>query len=104
MAKPFKLVEDKGVIQRKEYDALDYDEKLNYWQISKNEFKLITELDDDHFQKAFCYAQTKELEFHNKYMLFCSILDTFEEVSKKREIKLKDLDTEYHRNKRRLAD
>jgi hypothetical protein len=103
MTKPFKLVEEKGVITRKEYDALEFDDKMIYWQIDKNEFKLISELEDKHLQKAFFYAQSKELDFHNRYLLFFELADKLEEEGNRRGIQLKDLNTEFHKNKRKLA-
>ena len=96
------LIEDKGVITRKEYEKLDPDERLNYWQIKRNSYKLISELDDEHLQNAFCYAQTKELEFHNKYGIFFELVARLQEEGDNRKLELKDLDTEFHRKKRIL--
>ena len=98
-----KIVDD-GSITKKQYDALTVDERLNYWQVNGNKFVLISKLDDAHLQKAFCYAQKKELEFHNKVSLFSELVSKIEQEGENREITLADLDTKYHKNQRRHKD
>ena len=67
-----KIIEDVGVITKTEYDLLPHENKVKYWRIGGNKFKLIEKLDSEHLQSAFCYAQTKELVAQrppNKQML-----------------------------------
>ena len=96
-----KLVEDKGVISKEEYKKLEYEEKLNYWQIKEGGFKLISELNNEHLQRAFCYAQTKELIYFNKHNLFNGLAEQFEIEAEKRGISLIDIDTKFHKNERK---
>ena len=96
-----KLVEDKGVILKDEYKALDIEERLNYWQISEDRFKLISELETEHLQKAFYYAQTKELVYHNKYNLFNELTNKIDAEAERRGLSLSDIDTDFHKNTRK---
>ena len=96
------LVEEKGIITRKQYSALDEDVRMNYWQIHWNKFKLMTEMSSDHLQKAFCYAQTKELLHHNNYNLFNELKEQIESEAGRRGPRLSDIDTEFHRKAREL--
>ena len=96
-----KLVDDKGVISKEEYKKLNYDEKLNYWQIKEGGFKLISELGSEHLQKAFCYAQTKELIYFNKHNLFNGLAEQIETEAGKRGVSLSDINTKFHRNERK---
>ena len=95
------LVEEKGVISRKKYKVLEYDEQVKYWQIGRNKFKLIAELDNEHLQNSFCFAQTRELIHHNKYMLFYELVCEMEEEAERRGLSLSDINTEYHKKIRR---
>jgi alpha-galactosidase/6-phospho-beta-glucosidase family protein len=95
------LIEEKGVINKNAYDKLPEEERLQYWQIGKNKFKLLTELTDEHLQNAFCYAQTKELSYHNKYTLFDELVEKIEDEASKRGIQLKDIETEFHAKTRK---
>ncbi len=100
-----KLVEDscKGIISKEEYDKLKYDEKLNYWQVKKEGgFKLISELDSEHLQRAFCYAQTKELIYFNKHNIFNGLTETLESEAKRRGISLSDINTNFHQKRRKF--
>ena len=92
---------DDGVITKKEYSELTNDEKLNYWQIEGNKFKLISKLEDEHLQNAFCYAQTKELVYHNGYNLFNGLTEKIEIEAQGRGLSLKDIDTHFHRKTRK---
>ena len=98
-----KLVGDKSVIHKDEYDKLNNDEKLKYWQVKKEGgFKLISELDDEHLQKAFCYAQTKQLLYFNKHNIFNGLTETLESEAERRGLSLSDIDTKFHRNERKF--
>lgn len=97
-----KLVEDTNVITQKKYVSLSNKEKLSYWRIKKNEFKLISKLDDDHLQSAFSYAQKSELIYHNKHSLFYELAEKIEHEAASRGFRLDDIDTDYHRKSRKL--
>lgn len=94
------IVKPKGVITKEEYNKLSTEEKLTYWKTAKEEYILMSEMSDEHLQKAKYYAQTKELVFHNNYMLFCGLDDALSDEAEKRNLELKDIDTDFHKKKK----
>jgi len=96
-----KIIDD-GTITKKEYDALNFDDRMKYWQLKGNNFKLIADLDDDHLQRSFCYAQSKELLYYNKYNLFDELTAQIEAEAGRRGLPLSDLDTDYHKKLRKF--
>lgn len=97
-----KLVEDRSIISKEEYEKLNYDDKLKYWRIKSGGFKLIDTMDNEHLQKAFCYAQTKQLIYFNKHNIFNGLAETLESEAERRGIPLSDIDTKFHRNERKF--
>ena len=95
-----KIIDD-GKITKVEYDKLNRNDQMKYWQLHGNKFILISNLPDDHLQKAFCYAQTRELLYHNKYLIFNELTEQLEEEADGRGLSLSDLDTEYHKKARK---
>ena len=97
-----KLVEDKSIISKEEYEKLNGDEKLNYWRVKEGEFKLINTMDNEHLQRAFQYAQTKQLIYFNKHNIFNGLTETLESEAERRGVSLTDIDTKFHRNERKF--
>lgn len=97
-----KLVEDKSIISKEEYEELNYDDKLKYWQLKEGGFKLINTMSNEHLQRAFCYAQTKQLLYYNKHNIFNGLTESFESEAKGRGLSLSDIDTKFHRNERKF--
>jgi len=95
-----KVIDD-GTITKKQYEELNYDARTKYWQLNGNKFKLIADLDDDHLQRSFCYAQSKELLYYNKYNLFDELTAQLEAEAERRGLPLSDLDTEFHKKIRK---
>lgn len=93
---------DDGIITKKEYSELSIEEKTNYWQLGGNKFILISKLDDKHLQNAFCFAQTKELHYHNGYNLFNELVEKIEAEAGERNLTLSDIETDFHLKKRRF--
>lgn len=98
------IVKPKGVISQDEYSKLSDEEKLTYWKTKDNNYIEIKEMDAKHLQRAFCYAQSKELIHHNNYSLFAELVESMETVAKERGIKLKDINTDYHKRKRKYQE
>ena len=95
-----KVIDD-GTITKKQYEDLNYDDKMKYWQLNGNKFTLMSSLDDDHLQRSFCYAQSKELLYFNKYNLFDELTAQIEAEAGKRGLPLSDLDTDFHKKLRK---
>lgn len=98
------IVKPKGTISKEEYLKLSREDRLKYWKISNGDFIEIKEMSDAHLQKAFFYAQNKELIHHNNYALFADLVEEIEKESKSRGKTLKDINTQYHKNKREYAE
>lgn len=96
-----KLVDKKGIIDDIKYNALNYEEQVKYWKLGVKEFKLISEMDDTHLQKAIWYAQGKELLYHNSYNKFFALIQQLENEAERRKLPVTDIDTDFHRNKRK---
>lgn len=76
------------------------------WQ-SRTELKPVTEMDDDHLQKALITSQKSELYYHNKATLFSKATDALLKEGERRGLKLVELDEvkkmgNYFKNKRIL--
>jgi len=76
------------------------------WQ-SKTELKSVTDMDDDHLQKALITSQKSELYYHNKATFFSKATEALLEEGERRSLKLTELDElkqmgDYFRNKRIL--
>ena len=74
---------------------------------SKTETKPVTEMDDDHLQKALITSQKSELHYHNKAQLFSKATEALLEEAERRNIVLTELDElklmgNYFKNKRIL--
>ena len=93
---------DDGTITKKQYDELSYDDRTEYWQLNGNKYKLITNLDDDHLQRTFCYAQSRELTYYNKHNLFNELTNKIEAEAGRRGLSLDDLNTDFHKKTRKI--
>lgn len=74
---------------------------------SKTETKPVTEMDDDHLQKALITSQKSELHYHNKAQFFSKATEALLEEAERRNIVLTELDElksmgSYFKNKRVL--
>lgn len=95
-----KVIDD-GIITKKQYDELSQDDQMKYWQLKGNKFILISNLDDDHLQRAFGFSQSRELLYHNKYTIFNELVEQIEVEAGRRGLPLNDIDTEYHKKARK---
>ncbi len=85
-----------GIPQNKEFE----------WK-SKNGTKKVSEMDDDHLQKAFITAQKSELHYFNLSNFFSDAASALKEESQKRGLKVLELDEvkqmgDFFKNKRTL--
>lgn len=76
------------------------DEHSPVWRGSKGE-KPISEMSKKHLQLAKLYAQRRELYFFNKMNIFSQKIEELEAEAEKRGFSLKDLETDFHTNRRK---
>jgi hypothetical protein len=94
----------KTIISITEYKQLSEESRRQYWQINKKKFRLLSDIAEknpEHFQNAYCYAQVKQLDYHNKCNIFTDLIDYMETIAEHKNLKLNDLDTEFHKNIRK---
>ncbi len=80
--------------------------KVFKWK-SKTEIIAVTDMADDHIQKALIVSQKSELYYHNKAQFFSTATEALLEEAERRGLKIVELDElktmgDYFRNKRVL--
>lgn len=60
------------------------------------------DLSNEHLQNAKLHAQKKELYHHNCYNVFSELVCKLDAEGKKRSVELRDYNTQFHKNERKL--
>lgn len=87
---------------KEEFELID--KKKSGWKFQDGSFKPFNELTPKELQKCLTIAQRKELNYHNKATFFGLQAADILEEAEKRGITLKESNTDFHNNNRKLQN
>lgn len=97
-------VNSSNELTQEQYKKLPKEKKSLYWQQGPDKYLLIETMSDEYLQNAKYHAQRKELFFHNRMCIFGEAIDIIDETARKRNIALKDFESDFHKNRRFSKD
>jgi hypothetical protein len=90
-------------MSKEKFELNEKPDLKNFWYDGKKKIPMKS-MTKQYLQNAMHTAQRKELYYHNRSLVFSDLVAALEEEAANRGIKLKDLDTKFHKEFRRTRN